>query len=334
MLTLGVSSFYILNSASYFSHSLTAFCGCVFALFVLRYIEWGEVWSAVAAGACIGLMGLTRSQNALIFMVAFAIALVMTPGRRMGLIWFGLGGAPSLVALLAYNMAITGNPLMGAARDDAFGMPWTQSIRLTEWRFERLVIWTSPILVFGYIIAFLTAVARRGVDFTDSIMPLTVIFFLFYFGDGGNQYGPRYYFEAWPFAILTILKVIDPILFGAERSARADWVSSALIASLLFELAYLPARFEREHRVVVERQDVYTQAESAGVGNSIVIISTDVGAIRPMAPEDLVRNGLRIGEEKTIYARDLGVRNAILQSHFPGRSVYVYSDGRLEARAE
>ena len=332
LLALGVSSFYILNSGSYFAHSLTAFCGCVFALFGSRYIARGEVWSAVGAGVCIGLVGLTRPQNGAILMAAFAIALAMTPGRRTGLIWFGLGGAPFLVALLAYNMAITGNPLMAAASDDKlFGAPWTQSIRLTEWRFERLVIWTSPVLVFGYIIAFLTAVGRRGVDFTDWIMPLTIIFFLFYFGHGYNQYGPRYYFEAWPFAILTILKVIDPILFGAERSAGADWVSSALIASLLFELAYLPARFEREHHVVVERQDVYAQAESAGLDNAIVIISSDVGAIRPMGPRDLVRNGLRVGDEKIIYARDLGVRNAILQSQFPGRSVYVYSDGRLEA---
>ena len=186
-------------------------------------------------------------------------------------------------------------------------------------------------LLFGYIIAFLTAFTRRRLDFTDWIMSVTVMFFLFYSGGGGNQYGPRYYFEGWPFAILTILKVIDPILFGAERSARATWVSSALIASLLFEIAYLPARFEREHRVVVERQDVYAQAESAGLDNAIVIIASEVGTIRKMWPPDLVRNGLRIGEQKIIYALDLGVRNENLTSQFPGRSVYVYSAGRLEA---
>ena len=113
---------------------------------------------------------------------------------------------------------------------------------MAEWRFAGLVIWTSPVLVFGYIIAFLTALGRRRVDFTDWIMPLTVIFYLFYSGNGGDQYGPRYYFEGWPFAILTILKVIDPILFGAERSVCAAWISLALVASLLFEISYLPAR--------------------------------------------------------------------------------------------
>ena len=90
------------------------------------------------------------------------------------------------------------------------------------------------------------------------------------------------------------------------------------------------ARFEREHRMVMERQDVYTQAERAGLDNAIVIIADKVGAIRKMKPHDLVRNGLHVGDDKIIYARDLGARNEALASQFPGRSAYRYSKGRLE----
>src|SRR5262249_55060870 len=54
VLLLGLSSFFVLNSGSYFSHSLTALYGLLFALFGLRYIERQETWCAVAAGACIG----------------------------------------------------------------------------------------------------------------------------------------------------------------------------------------------------------------------------------------------------------------------------------------
>ena len=333
VLLLGVSSFFILNSGSYFSHNLTALYGVVFAIFGLRYIARGEIWCAVAAGVCIGLMGLTRTQNAVIFASPFVIALAMTRGRRKGLIWFGLGGAPFLVGLLAYNSAITGHPLLPVANlhgREPLGVPSTRSIRLTARRFGDLFVWTAPLLVVGYFIALVSTLSRRRIDFTDWIMPATVALFLFYSSDGGDQYGPRYYFEGWPFAILTILKVIDPILFSAERSARAAWVSSALITSLLFEIAYLPARFEREHRVVVERQDVYAQAQRAGLNNAIVIIATRVGAIRKMGPRDLVRNGLHIGEQKIIYALDLGVRNETLASQFPGQRLYVYSKGRLE----
>jgi hypothetical protein len=260
----------------------------------------------------------------------------MTPERRMGLFWFGLGGAPFLVALLAFNGAVTGDPLLPVqdwrhVPTRALGAPSVARIQKTFDHFERLYIWTSPVLLFGFILAFVRALRRRDVDFCDWIMPITVIGFLLYNKFGGNQYGPRYYFEAWPFAVLTILKVIDPILFGAERGARATWVSSALIASLLFEIVYLPVHIKREQRVVLERQDVYTQAESAGLHNALVIIASSAGIIRPMRAEALVRNGLHVGEQKIIYALDLGARNARLRSQFPGRSVYVYSNGRLEA---
>jgi len=250
----------------------------------------------------------------------------------MGLLWFTLGGAPFLAALLAFNAAVTSHPLLAVQNSrgaEPLGAPSAKTIRLTMWHLTRLYLWTSPVLMFGFIIAFVTALRRRRVDFSDWIMPLTIIFFLLYGGFGGNQYGPRYYFEAWPFAVLTILKVIDPVLFGPKRDARAAWVCSALIASLLFAIAYLPVRLEREHRVVLERQDVYRQVEAAGLDNALVIIASYVGVSRPMPPRDLVRNGLHVGEQKVIYALDLGARNAKLRAQFPGRSVYVYSNGRL-----
>jgi hypothetical protein len=250
------------------------------------------------------------------------------------LVWLGLGGAPFAAALLAYNGAITGNPLLPVAdvhRSEPVGQLSLRSVRETARHFADLYIWTSPVLVFGYMLAFVSAIRRLRLDFTDWIMPVTIIFFLFYSGSGGQQYGPRYYFEGWPFAILTILKVIDPILFGAERDRRTAWVSSALIASLVFEVAYLPARLEQEHRVVVERQDVYAKAESARLNNAIVIIASTVGTIRHMDPNDLVRNGLEIGHQKIIYALDLGAKkNAKLRAQFPGRTAYVYSNGRLQ----
>lgn len=333
LLLLGGSSFFILNASSYFSHAVTAFYGLAFAWSGFRYVEHGERRFALAAGVFIGLMGLTRTQNAVLFAAPFAITLAMTPGRRAGLVWFGLGGAPFAAALMAYNAQITGSallPVANARRTEPIGHLGLRSIRETTRHFADLYIWTSPILLFGYIAAFFVGLSRRRLDFTDWIMPTTILFFLFYSGSGGEQYGPRYYFEAWPFAILSILKLIDPILSGAERGVRASWISSAVIASLVFELGYLPARFAQEHRVVVERQDVYTQARRQGLSNAVVIIASSVGATRPIAPNDLVRNGLWIGNQKVIYALDLGARrNETLRTLFPGRKFFAYFKGHL-----
>ena len=57
MLLLGLSAFFILNSGSYFSHSVTAFYGILFAICGAKYFAKGEWRYALAAGACIGLMG-------------------------------------------------------------------------------------------------------------------------------------------------------------------------------------------------------------------------------------------------------------------------------------
>jgi len=333
ILLLGASSFFSLNSGSYFPHNVTALYGVAFALSGTRYIARGEAWSALAAGVFIGLIALTRTQNALIFALPFVIALAVTPRRRIGLFWFGLGGIPFFIALLAYNSAITGHAFLPVARvhgKEQLGVPTALSIRLTARRFGDLFVWTAPCLAVGYFPALAAVVWRGRSIFTDWIMPATVVFFLLYSGVGGDEYGPRYYFEAWPFAILTILKAIDPIVLVKERPARAAWVCSALVTSLMFEFSYLPAHFEREHRVVLERQDVYKQVERAGLNNAVVIIASKVGSIRKMAPEDLLRNGFVVTDRNVIYANNLDAKNNLLRSQFPERSFYIYSNGRLE----
>ena len=331
-LLLGISSFFILNSASYFSHSLTGLFGLLFALSGKRYFEKQGIWYAIAAGACIGVVGITRSQNAVIFALPFLTALALNNKCRAGSVWFILGGLPFLALLLAYNAAITGDPLLAVQYVDgdeplfAFGI---RSVALFFGHLIQLYIWTSPVLMFGFWAALAHLVLKRRTDFTDWIMPVTLSFFLFYGGSGGNQYGPRYYFEAWPFAILTIIKVIDPILFVGKPNLRSAWLSSALVASLAFQIGYLPARFEREHRVIVERQDIYTQAENAGLINAVVIVAGPTGTIRRMFTGDLVRNGLKIGDQNIIYAHNLRPSNAQLLAQFPDRSFYAYANGRL-----
>lgn len=334
VLLLGTSSFYILNSASYFSHILAALYGILFAIFGARYLAKGNAWYAIVAGAAIGLMGVTRTQNAAIFLIPLVVALVMTPGRRVGLIFLGFGGLPFLIAFLAYNYEITGHPLVTvqSLRDSPLGYPTSKTIDLTVERIAELMVWTAPLLIIGYILSFAIVLYRNRYDFTDWIMPLTITFFVFYDGAGGNQYGPRYYFEAWPFAILTTLKVLEPVLFGPEPKRYAAWIGSALVASLLVQLAYLPARFYREHAVVVARQAVHSAVERAALENAVVIIASRTGRdIRGMGSKDLLRNGHDLNTQNVIYALDLKQNNEKLKSLFPDRQFFVYRDGQLEA---
>ena len=112
MLLLGLSAFFIFNSGSYFSHSVTAFYGILFAICGAKYFAKGKWRYALAAGACIGLMGVTRTQNAVIFAAVFAAALLLTSRRRKGFLWFCLGGLPFFVTLLMFQDSVTGNALL------------------------------------------------------------------------------------------------------------------------------------------------------------------------------------------------------------------------------
>jgi len=191
-LLLMLSSFFIFQSASYFAHSLVALFAILFALFGLRFLERGGAAPALLAGACIGVIGFTRPQAAALTALSFVAALAARPSRRFGLIWFGLGGAPFALALLLYNAAITGDPLVlvqSLRANEPLGSPPFEALSLWLRRCGRLVLWTAPPLVFGYVAAFAVVARRRSLAFTDWIMPATLGFYLFYAADGGNQYG-------------------------------------------------------------------------------------------------------------------------------------------------
>lgn len=340
VMLLGLSPFFILNGGSFFPHFLTALLALLFALAAQRYLNRGEVWSILASGVCIGLMGLTRPQNAAIFVAPFAVALAFRSDRRKGLLWLGCAGLPFLLILLAYNQTIHGNPFLasmngrgvaGAGGTVPFELPDVHALQMTWRNIIRLYSWTSPVLVIGAAVAFARLLWRRETGITDWIMPITVGVFVLYNDDGGFQYGPRYYFEAWPFALLTILKAIDPFITKPSQSRIAAAICSAIIVSLACELAFLPVRLDREHKVIVERKDVYRQVKHAGLADAIVFIASDVGDIRPMSPVDLVRNGLHVGDSSVMYALDRGAqKDAEVMKVYGGRSPYIYKDGRLE----
>jgi hypothetical protein len=334
-IALASSAFFIFNAASYFSHVATALWGLLFAFFALRYLEDGDVKFAAIAGAFIGLMGNTRVFDAAVFIGPFVVALIFTRQRRTGLFWFGLGGAPFFLLYLAFNYAVTGDALMNlpawySEHGEPVGAPTARTVKLAVMHFARVMIWTSPLVILGFAAAFAHLAKQRRLSFLDWIAPAIVTAYMFYGGHGGNQWGPRYYFEAFPFAILTIAKSLDGTLFTKAWTPRSALVASALVAHLAFQVGHLTARLPHEHLVILGREDVYRKVKAAKLTNAVVIIATEAGRIRPMQPFDLTRNGLRIGAASVIYALDRGAQNAGLRALFPNRQFYRYSYGNLE----
>ena len=335
LVTLGLctSSFFLFNFGSTFSHGAGALTSVLFVLCGVRFLEEGDAHLAFLAGVALGALGFIRAINAVILVMPFVLAVLMTPSRRLGLLWFGLGGVPFAILLLAYNNTVTGNPLL-LVQDwlmyggEPIGPPTLYSTTETVKRLGRLFLWTSPAVFVGWPIAFLVVARRRQLSFVDWLAPLTIIGFSFYGGAGGDQYGPRYYFEGWSFALITAAKAIEPVFSSSVR--RMEWVAAAVLGHLAFQPGYLIPRIDREHRVVMERQSLYREVAAAGLDDAVVLVLDDVGSIRPMPPRDLLRNGIRVGDEPVTYALDKDdATTLLLLQHFPGRHFYRYYRGEL-----
>ena len=333
-LALVVSAFFLFNFGSFFGHGAAALAGVLFALCGTRYLREGGVRMALLAGAFLGYLGFIRAFNGAVFAAPFVVALVLTPQRRSGLLWFILGGAPFLAALLAYNWAVTGHPLLMVqqwinVQGEPVGLPSAASMGETLRRFIRLYLWTSPVFPLGWLAAFGWLAWRRRLDFVDWIFPATVIGFAFYAGSGSNQYGPRYYFEGWPFAVLTVARALEPLLVEGPRGRAAPWLAAATLAHFVFQLAFLPPRIELEHRVVSEREDIFHKVAAAGLRNAVVIVASSTGQYRRMLDADLVRNGLKVEDASVVYALDPTLTDPKLRALFRHRQFLVYRDGAL-----
>jgi hypothetical protein len=346
-----VSGFFLLNAGSYFNHVFTAFLMLGFTIFARRFLERPSAADALVAGAFIGMLGITRYYSALLCFLPFLASLIGTLSwrhYRSGL-WALLTIAPFLAGLLVYNHAVTGSALttvtswgypafrLGLWAVTEGGTPTTplHGIGLAAIQLTEFMEWTSPLALAGYVMALAYLIAERKARFYDFYFIVFVLGFLFYADIGGNRYGPRYYFEPYPFLVLT---VVTALVHFARKARNWQWTAFLIalcFAHLIIAACNVPAFLFYMNRMTVERMDLYDQVATAGLDHAIVFIGSDTGLLRPMPAQDLTRNGIRI-DGSVIYAHDLGERNAELVALFPDRTFWRYErqPGKVQGRLE
>jgi hypothetical protein len=150
-----------------------------------------------------------------------------------------------------------------------------------------------------------------------------IIGYFFWHTYGGNQYGPRFYYEAYPFAILFVVAK----LFGAEPLVTPRLFQRLAMALFLVGLVWgasaIPAIAKREHQIISERMDLYRLVEQENIHNAIIFLRSGTGVMRPMPARDLARNGIDF-QNDVLYARDLGADNEKLTAYFPDKDLYMY----------
>jgi hypothetical protein len=330
MLMLACTSFFLFNSASFFSHTVCQLGALLFIYCMYIFLESEKVKYGMLAGLFLGLILLSRYYTAILIFVPFFICLIVQHRLRSFKIfwWIGLGVLPCLAFLLWYNYAITGNPIqpvtVWAYESEGLGFvkghTLLKGIEHIVRRVIMFVYWCSPailILYFYFLFQKLKNKAQRFITPEDYLFVILIIGYLFYYEIGGNQYGPRFYYEALPFLIVFIVSQIF--------KHGVNWTKALFYAALICAIVKLPVVAYHEHQVVMERQDVYRQVKQKNIQHAVVLISSSTSVIRPMPIGDLTRNDKQY-QNDVLYARDFEAEklNVQLMDFYKDRAFYRY----------
>jgi hypothetical protein len=325
---LAFTGFYIYNSASYFSHVSCLFFTLLFVFSVYLYREKNNFLFGLLAGFCLAFVLLIRYYTALLIFIPFFVYLLTEYKWKVVplFFWMAVGSVPCVAYLLWYNYSITGNPFspvtVWAYPDEQLGFVRGHTFLRGLEHFVRWIImfiyWTSPGILILYMIFLWRKIktpAERFARPEDYAMVTLIIGYFFYYQIGGNQYGPRFFFEALPFVIVFVVNRVF--------EAREKWATALLIVSMLYPVARLPFISYREARIVDQRQDVYDLVEEQKISNAVVIVASPTSPLRPMPAEDLTRNDSKFMND-VIYVLELPRINPQLEDYYRDRSFYKY----------
>lgn len=328
LISLAFSAYFIFHSASYFSHTACLLFTVSFVYCLHIYHEKQSGLYALLAGVFLGLITITRSYDAVLIAIPVVVSIFHFYRWKAirPLLLIGVGGLPFLTIILWYNHQITGDPLLPVTSwaDSAETLGFVKGhtpLKGIEHLIRRILLflyWSSPALLLLYFIFLVKKVRNKTDRYThpeDYYMLLLFVGYFFYHHLGGNQYGPRFLFEAYPFAVVFVINRVFLL--------KTKWPIALLGAGIVYAIVKLPYIIDREHRVVHERLDLYTQVEKADISHAVILISSHTSVIRPMPVRDLTRNGLDYTSD-ILYVQDLGNENIKLLEYYPGRSFYQY----------
>jgi Dolichyl-phosphate-mannose-protein mannosyltransferase len=334
---VGVSPFFAFNAASYFSHT---FCGALLlgAACLAARDDRTPGWVPVSVGLLVGWAVLARYLTGVVCAVPIVWWLLRAGVRRdRTLLLVALGGLPWVGALMAYDAVLSGSPWRLTTTPltaslwfaDGFAL---RGADILATHLLRHVLWTPPAILVAYLV-YLRAGGpglRRGGFAWLPVVMAGVLYF--YVERGGNQYGPRFHYEVFPFLVLFVTANV----FRHAEPGSMDRRDRGLFAMLAASVALMPASFAVhaavERQVIRERMDPYTMVEAAGLRRALVLMSGRVGTMRSMAAVDLTRNDLDL-RAGVLYGLDPGAGARCLPgARMPGRTTYLYAWNREASR--
>jgi hypothetical protein len=304
-------------------------------------------WRKLLIGALFGMILATRPDVFVVVVPIYAIDRLWA--RRLSAIfdgvWVAVGFLPFAVSLGAYNAGITGDPLLlpstwgtgsllGSIKDGVGETELARSFSRNLYFLGRLAQYGGlPVAALG-LLALEFKLRWRRLRFYDLLFPAAVLFYAFIPFTGGHQYGPRYWFWAWPFAALTAATAIVDSSCQLRLWGRTVLIDRFAAASLAFAIGAFCVLLITTHVYIEARHQVY--AFSRPDMPAIVLLPTRGLLLWPwqvhkvyMSSPDFTRNDLDL-KGPILYGR-LDVPDAVARAcKLTGREVYRWElPGRL-----
>jgi len=333
------SPFFVFTSSSYFSHST---CMLMVAIFLYGYLKWMDastsdsrlMWGTIACAAVgYGLITRYLTMSAMTFpFLVYLYGLIIFRKRS-----FHLSDVLGPVIIILFigivfyqNYNVTGNIFLPPNKYDkpgenlGFSQAYTplDGIVFIIARFFYLMDWAPPLIILIFVLSITQKLQGTSTYhlYRYSFLYLVLGYF-FYFSWGGNQWGPRYYYEGIVLLYLTSFDAIRNWWNKGSAELKKFLVGLILMAIVSnFHLFIKQALFTRE--ASAERKSLYKTANNQIKKNAVVLIRGFIGNKLVLSQEDAVRNNPFL-KGKILYAHDRGESNKELMRFYADRIFYL-----------
>jgi len=345
-----ITPYFAFTAGSYFSHST---CLLMIALFSYAYLKWGEakkeshcmLWAGIAAlavGYGLTTRYLTMAAIASPFLIYRFMPVILRREKPRASHYVVVAILSAFMLLIFYqNYVVTGKFYKAPNRYDksweklGFSDEYSalDGIIFVFARSFYLMDWVPPM----FLVLFLASQFQKRVMSTDQKLFryaffYPVIAYFFYFSWGGNQYGPRYYYEGFPFMALALGDSLR-YWWRQDQSRLRKFLLGVLFVSIITNVYQFSKHAEYFDEASSQRKALYDLADKTIDKPSIVFIRGFLGQRLVMSEDDAVRNTPSLSG-KILYAHDMGEKNQLLQNYYPDRDYYLGEFDRSAKQAK
>lgn len=300
----------------------------------------------LAIGALFGVLLMTRYDVLAMAALPYLVDRLLI--RRLAAlgdgIWVALGFLPFVVLHLGYDLVLTGSPLTLPAAWDGSGSLDASGVALHV----RVVLallynlqFVGELAQFGGLpvvaLALLGCVMRIRAGtcrFWDFLLPSAIVFYSFIPFSGGHQYGPRYWFWAFPVCVITVVTAfVDTSGLLRVGSRRVQFEGFA-VCCLLFGGVTFCGLLMTTRTYMHARQAVY--AEVPPMLPATVLVPDRLLVLWPWQASAVEASSLDFTRNDppftgpVLYGRD-DIQDSVARAcRLPGRQVYRWTTGGLQ----